>query len=380
MNEEDDIIKGARQTDQLERMRENRPNAPQDMTAALKTGGGEFEIDQVDTPKLQGPDWVVARVKVAGICGTDLRHWKKSEKELECKIMGHELAGEVIEVGPAVKNVKAGDRVVIETLLGDDSCEWCNIQQYNLCPNLYPVRMRTLSQAFAQYVAGPCRKFYKLPDHVSFEEATLLDTFSVGLHAIQLSGIKLNDKVVVIGSGCIGLGELQLAKNCGADVLIIDKVDSALDLAKELGADEVVNSDKENAQERVKSFTNGRGADIIFECAGGTAMPITLPQAVSYSRIGGKVVIVGGFEKDQKEIRLDWVHIQMSEIRLIPSASYSYWDIYPEMQISLDLLAKGKINAKKMITHSFPLTEINKAFETAEQKQKTHAVFVALTM
>jgi L-iditol 2-dehydrogenase len=380
MNEQDDIIKGARQTDQLERMSENRAHVPEDMTAALKTGGGEFEIGEVSTPKLQGPDWVIARVKVAGICGTDLRHWKKPEKELECKIMGHELAGEVIEVGPAVKNVKPGDRVVIETLLGDDSCEWCNIQRYNLCPNLYPVRMRTLSQAFAQYVAGPCRKFYKLPDHVSFEEATLLDTFSVGLHAIQLSGIKLNDKVVIIGAGCIGLGELQLAKNCGSDVLVIDKVDSALQLAKELGADEVVNSDKENVQDRVKTFTNGRGADIVFECAGGTAMPITLPQAVSYSRIAGKVVIVGGFEKDQKEIPLDWGHIQMSEIRLIPSASYSYWDIYPEMQISLDLLAKGKMNAKKMITHSFSLTDINKAFETAEQKQETHAIFVALTV
>jgi L-iditol 2-dehydrogenase len=379
MNEKDDIIKGARQTDQLHQLRENRPHAPEGMTAALKTQDGKFEIDEVNTPKLQGPDWVIARVKVAGICGTDLRHWKKPEKELECKIMGHELAGEVIEVGPAVKNVKPGDRVVIETLLGDDTCEWCNIQRYNLCPNLYPVRMKTLSQAFAQYVAGPCRKFYKLPDNVSFEEATLLDTFSVGLHAIQLSGIKLNDKIVVIGAGCIGLGELQLAKNCGADVLIIDKVESALKLAKELGADEIVNSAKENVQDRVKAFTNGRGADIVFECAGGTAMPVTLPEAVSFSRINGKVVIVGGFEKDQ-QIQLNWSHIQMSEIRLIPSASYSYWDIYPEMQISLDLLAKGKMNAKKMITHSFPLTEINDAFETALQKEETHAVFVALTM
>ncbi|MGN6640507.1 MAG: zinc-dependent alcohol dehydrogenase [Mucilaginibacter sp.] len=379
MNEKDDIIKGARQTDQLHQLRENRPHAPEDMTAALKTQDGKFEIDEVNTPKLQGPDWVIARVKVAGICGTDLRHWKKPEKELECKIMGHELAGEVIEGGPAVKNVKPGDRVVIETLLGDDTCEWCNIQRYNLCPNLYPVRMKTLSQAFAQYVAGPCRKFYKLPDNVSFEEATLLDTFSVGLHAIQLSGIKLNDKIVVIGAGCIGLGELQLAKNCGADVLIIDKVESALKLAKELGADEIVNSAKENVQDRVKAFTNGRGADIVFECAGGTAMPVTLPEAVSFSRINGKVVIVGGFEKDQ-QIQLNWSHIQMSEIRLIPSASYSYWDIYPEMQISLDLLAKGKMNAKKMITHSFPLTEINDAFETALQKEETHAVFVALTL
>lgn len=242
------------------------------MTAELKTAEGTFDLEKVDRPKIEQADWVVARVRVSGICGTDLRHWKKPEHELECKIMGHELAGEIIEVGPAVKNVKPGDRVVIETLLGDDTCEWCNIQQYNLCPNLYPVRMRTLSQAFAQYVAGPCRKFYKLPDHVSFEEAALLDTFSVGLHAIQLSGIKLNDKVVIIGAGCIGLGQLQLAKLSGADVLIIDKVASALQLAKEMGADEVVNSADTDVSTAVKAFTNGKGADIVFECAGGTAM------------------------------------------------------------------------------------------------------------
>jgi len=349
------------------------------MKAALKTSSGEFEIDQVSMPAIAKDDWVLARVKVAGICGTDLRHWKKHEPELECKIMGHELAGEVVEVGPAVRNVKPGDRVVIETLLGDDTCEWCNIQRYNICPNLYPVRMKTISQAFAEYVAGPCRKFYKLPDHVSFEEATLLDTFSVCMHAIQLSGIKLNDKVVVIGAGCIGLGQLQLAKISGADVLIIDKVDSALKLATELGADEIVNKDTEDVAERVKAFTDGRGADIVFECAGGTAMPITLPQAVSCVRIGGKVVIVGGFEKGQN-IELDWSHIQMAEIKLIMSASYSFWDIYPEMQMSLDLLSKGKMNAKKLITHSFPLDNINKAFDTAQKKEETHAVFVAITM
>ncbi|PAW95563.1 alcohol dehydrogenase [Mucilaginibacter sp. MD40] len=348
------------------------------MKAAFKTLEGEFEIGEAKLPEIAQDDWVLARVKTAGICGTDLRHWKKEEPELKCKIIGHELAGEVVDVGPAVKNVKPGDRVVIETVLGDDTCEWCNIQQYNLCPNLYPVRMRTVSQAFAQYVAGPCKKFYKLPDHVSFEEATLLDTFSVCMHAIQLSNIRLNDKVVVIGAGCIGLGQLQLAKISGADVLITDKVNSALDLAKELGADVVVNTSEEDALRKVMEFTGGRGADIVFECAGGIAMPITLPQAVSFSRIGGKVVIVGGFEKEQKGIELDWSHIQMSEIRLIPSASYSYWDIYPEMQMSLDLLAKGKLNAAKMITHRFSLDEINEAFETARNKEETGAVFVAL--
>ncbi|CAN5366593.1 sorbitol dehydrogenase [soil metagenome] len=350
------------------------------MKAALKTATGEFEVTEVETPKIPHPDWVLARIRVAGICGTDLRHWKKEEPEFEHHIMGHEMAGEVVEVGPEVTSVKPGDRVVIETVLGDGTCDWCQVQQYNLCPNLYPVRMETVSRAFATYVIGPAEKFHTLPDHVSFEEATVLDTFSVGLHAIHLSGIRLNDKVAVIGAGPIGLGQLQLAKISGADVIVTDVVDSALDLALELGADAVVNTKTEDGYQKVMEFTKGRGVDIAFECAGGPSMPITLPQATSFTRIGGKVVIVGGFEADQKGIELDWAKIQLGEIQLIPSASYSFWGINSEMQMCLDLLANGKLNAQKMITHRFPLDEINKAFETAEDKEKTHAVFVALNV
>lgn len=350
------------------------------MKAALKTEKGEFEIEQVNRPEIPHPDWVLARIKVTGICGTDLRHWKKDEPELVHKIMGHELSAEVVEVGPGVTLVKPGDRVVVETLLGDGICDWCRVQQYNLCPNLYPVRMETLSQSFAEYISGPQEKFHILPDNVSYEEATLLDTFSVSMHAIQLSGIKLNDTVVVIGAGPIGLGQLQLAKLSGADVIITDIVDSSLKKAGELGADLVINSKKEDALKKIMEYTNNKGADIVFECAGGPSMPETLPQAVSYTRIGGKVVVVGGFETGEIAIPLEWQHIQKAEIKIIPSASYSFWGIHSEMKMCIELLAKGKLNAKKLITHSFSLDEINEAFETAQNKEGTGAVFVALTV
>ncbi|MGV3557843.1 zinc-dependent alcohol dehydrogenase [Larkinella arboricola] len=350
------------------------------MKAALKTAQGDFEVTNVETPKIPRPDWVLARVRVAGICGTDLRHWKHAESDLAHKIMGHELAGEVVEIGEAVTNVKPGDRVVIETLLGDETCPWCRSQQYNLCPHLYEVRMETVSRAFAGYLIAPAKNLYKLPDHVSFEEATLLDTFSVCLHAVQLSGLKLNDKVAVIGAGPIGLGQLQLAKANGADVIVTDVVDSSLQLALELGADAVVNTKTQDGYQKVMEFTGGRGVDIAFECAGGPAMPVTLPQATSFARIGGKVVIVGGFDPGKTAIELEWQRIQMAQIQLIPSASYAWWGIDPEMQICLDLLAKGKLNARKLITHSFPLDQINQAFETAQDKEKTHATFVALTI
>lgn len=348
------------------------------MTAALKTAEGTFEIKEVDRVTIPADDWVLARIKVSGICGTDLRHWKQHEPDLECKIMGHEMAGEVVEIGKAVTHVKPGDRVVIETLLGDGECEWCRVQQYNLCPNLYQVRMETVSRAFAEYVAGPATKFHVLPENVSFEEATLLDTFAVSLHAQHKSGLNVNDQVVVLGAGPIGIAQLQLAKIAGADVIVIDVVDSSLDIARQLGADHIINSKSEDAYEKVMSITQNKGADISFECVGGTHMAQTLDLATKCTRIGGKVVITGGFEKGKTPIELDWQRLQMGEIQLIFSASYAFYGIYPEIKTCLDLLSKGKINAKKMITHTFPLREINDAFTAAQDKAQTGAIFVAL--
>lgn len=350
------------------------------MKAALKTADGTFVLDEVERPTLPDSNFVLARIRIAGICGTDLRHWKKHEPELACHIMGHEVAGEVVEVGEAVHNVKRGDRVVIETVMGDGVCDYCRIQRYNICEHLYDVRTRYVSKAYAEYLCGPSEKFYKLPDHVSFEEAALIDTLSVCLHAQHLSGLGLNDKVAIIGAGPIGLGQLILAKATGADVVITDVVPSALEKARELGADMVVDSAREDAVERVKAFSGGRGVDIAFECAGGDAMPQTLGQATKMVRRAGKVVIVGGFDEGETAIPLEWQRIQMSEIQLIPSASFSMHGIYPEQGMVLDMIAKGRIDVRKLVTHRFDLDQINEAFDVAQRKHETGAVFVAINI
>lgn len=348
------------------------------MKAALKTPDGRFTIEEVETPRLPAAHWVRARVRVAGICGTDLRHWSKCEPELACHIVGHELAGEVVEVGADVTRVAPGDRVVIETVLGCGSCEWCRARQYNRCPDLYPTRTQSVSRAYAEFVVGPQHKFYKLPDTIGFDDAALIDTFAVGLHAQHLSGLSINDKVAIVGAGPIGLGQLMLAKAGGADVLIVDVVGHSLEVARNLGADVVVNGASADPVEAVMNFTGGRGVDIAFECAGGTYMPRTLPQTTRMARRGGRVVIVGGFDAGETSIPLEWQRIQMSEIRILPSASFALHDIYPEQQQVLELIARGKLQTQPLITHRFPLDRINEAFEVAQEKERTEAIFVAL--
>ena len=350
------------------------------MKAALKTDDGRFTIEDVEEPVLPAADWVKARVRMAGICGTDLRHWKKPDEHLACCIMGHELAGEVVEVGADVTNVAVGDRVLIESVLGCGHCEWCRVRQYNRCPDLYATRRASVSRAYAEYVVGPAHKFYRLPDAIGFDDASLLDTYAVCLHAHHLSGLTVNAKVAIVGAGPIGLGQAMLAKAGGADVLIVDTVDHSLAVARELGADHAVDSSCDDPVAAVMAMTGGRGADIVFECVGGEEMPTTLPLATKLVRRGGKVVIVGGFEDGETRIPLEWQRIQMSEITLIPSASFAFHDIYPEQAEVLELVARGKLQTQKLITHRFPLDRINEAFDIAQDKARTGAIFVGLTI
>ena len=149
--------------------------------------------------------------------------------------------------------------------------------------------MRYVYHAYGEYLVGPSEKMFLLPDHVSFEEATLVDTLSVCLHAQHRSGLTINDKVAILGAGPIGLGMLMLAKASGADVLITDIVDKSLDLAKELGADMAANPHRDEPEKLAMEWTDGRGCDIVFECAGGPSMPQTLPQATKMVRRGGKI-------------------------------------------------------------------------------------------
>jgi len=215
---------------------------------------------------------------------------------------------------------------------------------------------------------------------VGFGDAALRDTYAVALHAQQLSGLTIGARGAIIGAGPIGLGQLMLAKASGATVTIIDKMPHALALAARLGADRTIHSDDEEPEAAIRALTDDRGADIVFECAGGESMPETLPLATRLVRRGGKVVIVGGFDAGDIAIPLEWQRIQMSEITLIPSASFAFHDIHAEQVEVLDLVARGALQTQALITHRFPLDQINEAFEVAQDRGRTGAIFVGLTI
>lgn len=317
---------------------------------------------------------VLIRVRAAGICGSDIAHYigQNCDELPEGSIMGHELAGEVVETGEGVENVKPGDRVGIEPLIGCGRCGYCLQGDYYLCGDLKHIGYFH-SGGFAEYTRAPHEKVHKLPDHVSCEEASTLDCYAVAVHGLQRVPVNVTDTVVIFGGGPVGLCMAQAVKAAGAGkIVIFDIADPVLDVSRKAGFDLVYNSTKVDPVQKVQELTGGFGADIVHDCAGGQA-PV-LEDAVKMLRGGGSLGIIGM----RGSLPFDSVAAHFKEIKIQYVFSYGMWNYRTEFGIALDLISSGKIDAKALITHRFPLEKISEAFEVAMDKQGSGAVKVLL--
>jgi len=347
------------------------------MKAAFRTPEGLYEIKEIDRP-VPNADQVLIKIKASGICGSNLHSWRIPLENLPWRPTlgpeaGHEFAGEVVEVGENITNLKVGDRVTVQTVIGCGKCYWCRVGQYHLCPDLGRARRAGgINTGFAEYSICPANMVYKIEDHVSYQEAALMDCIAMGVHAVHRANLKGYQTIAVIGAGAIGLSTLAIAKIMGAKTIAIVKYDFQSEVAKKVGAWETINISREDVN-RVLELTDGIGVDIVFEAVGGRNPTIQL--AAQLVRRGGTIAVIGSFTGPQE------YHIGrliMGERDLIGVANFGMWDNVPEFKIGLDYLSNGAINAKPMITHTFPLDQINEAFDCAKNKKETHAVKVQL--
>lgn len=346
------------------------------MKTAVWTDEGTFEVKDAPKPKIQETNEVLTRVLASGICGSDLHSWRVPNPERVGRTTGHELAGEVVDVGDAVTKVKVGDRVAIESLVACGECRWCKVGRYHLCPDLSRIRSETLTRGFSQFVKGPSEKFTRLEEHVKTEWAPLLDCYAVNIHAFQLADLKMYETVAIIGQGPMGLTMTDLANAVGVKTVALALRDFPLSIAEEVGVWATVNSSKEDPVERVLELTNDFGVDTTFLQAGGKN-PNPLLQALQMTKRGGKVMIVG-MPTSGNVIEGFNTRLLRGERTLRYVNSFSYWDEYSENAIALDYLTRGKLHPEFMITHRFPLEGINKAFETAANKKETNAIKVMI--
>lgn len=321
------------------------------MKALLLTAPSQLELADVPEPRV-GPDDVLVRVRACGICGSDIHGWDGSTgRRRPPLIMGHEAAGEIAAVGPKVTSWSKGDRVTFDSTIYCGRCGPCQAGRVNLCEDrrvlgVAPAEYRQ-DGAFAEYVALPARILYRLPDALTFQQAAMVEPVSIAIHAVQRVKVAPTDTAVVVGSGMIGLFVVQALRWAGAKrIVAVDLEPGRLALARELGATDVIQSDRVDVAAEVAKLTGGAGADLAFEVVG---ISPTLQVAVGCVRKGGSVVLVGNLAP-KTDFPLQSVVTR--ELTLFGSCSSA-----GEYPLCLDLISRGVVRVEPMVSAIAPLAD-----------------------
>jgi len=331
------------------------------MKAALYSGLrqiGVREVDRLPPP----PGFVEIATKQVGICGSDLHAYFGEWAQSDTLALGHETCGIVTALGEGVTGLQVGDTVVIECFSHCGQCVYCQTGQYTHC-----LERKWVSEnnhgGFAEYTNAHVSGLFKLPPGMSYEEGALVEPLAVGVRALAQARATHQDRVAVIGGGTIGQLCLAVAKANGVkETLITVKYAQQAQLARELGADHVVNINDQDVKAVVKELTNGLGMDAVIETVGGASH---FDDAMSIVRKRGTVVLVGGYFKP---LEVDLSKIVWSEAIVTGSNCYGYSGMHTDFQAAIDLIATHKVAATKLVTHRFPLDQIAEAFAVSADK------------
>ncbi len=328
------------------------------MKASCFYGAGQpFKVEEIPRPEVSA-DEVLIKVKAAGICHGELHAQDGTLTPSRIPmVLGHEISGEIAGMGRDVKDFQIGDRVLVHVLLACGKCEYCVAGTELMCVDRGEIGL-THDGGLAEYTKAPIQNVFKIPDELSFEEAAILtDSLAAPFNAVQRADIRLGYKVAVYGVGGLGLNVVQLSKMRGAGVIAVDIFDGKLENAKGMGADFTVNAREKDPVQAVKDHTGGYGAHIAFEVVGTKE---TIEQAVRSVRRGGKIIVIGGGgESFSVPIRyLLWNDLTIKAGFASPKSN---------IPVLIELVRTGKINLKKVITHRFPLTEINTALKVLRE-------------
>lgn len=334
------------------------------MLAAIFHGPRDIRVEDRPDPE-PGPGEAVVRVRAAGICGGDLHEYRAGRQLYGVPYprppQGHELAGEVIAVGAGVMQVSAGDRVAVMPMVGCGACRSCTASRFSLCPTLEHIGVAR-GGGFAELCIVPAANLYTLPASLSYVEGALLDCTAVAVHALHRVPVGPGNRVVVLGAGAIGQAVAQAAKAAGGHVTVVGTRATPLALARDLGADAVVDLGAGDGPPA--------GADVVFETAGG---PGLLERAAAAAGPGGRVGLVGeSFERAE----LDVSQAMSQELTLAFVWSYDTFDGEDEYASALELARSGTVSLEPIVTHRFELESIVEAFETASDRARSGAVKV----
>ncbi|MCX5778876.1 MAG: zinc-dependent dehydrogenase [Elusimicrobia bacterium] len=336
------------------------------MKTAVYYNNNDIRIAERPRPVI-GPAEVLVKVRASGICGSDVMEWYRTKKAP--LVLGHEIAGEVVETGADVKNIKINDRVFVSHHIPCNTCRYCLSGHHTACETLHTTNFDP--GGFSQYIRVPAlnvdRGIFVLPDTVSFEEGTFVEPLGCVIRGQRIAQFKPGQQVLILGGGISGILHLLLAKACGAgSVTVTDVVDSRLKTAQRFGADFVIDARQDVAAAYKKQY--GFFADLVIVCTG--ALP-AFKQALQSVERGGTILCFATTEP-QTNLEIPLNDFWRNEITLLPS----YGAAPSDLNTAIELLRNKRIPAKEMITHRLPLDETGRGFKLVSEGTESLKVII----
>lgn len=324
-------------------------------------GKQDIRFEETTGPFIEKADDVIVKVKAVGICGSDISRFNKLGPYVEGMTFGHEFSGEVVEVGTKVTTVKVGDRVAGCPTFYCGECESCRKGELSRCEKLTVIGARHPG-AYAEFVKLPAENIIPIPANVDFDTAAMVEPSAVVVHGFYRTNMQPGAEVAVMGCGNIGLLAIQWAKVFGAKkVYAIDIDDSKLKVAKQVGADVLINSLERPPHEQIMEHTLSHGVDVAIESAGS---PITSAQILALPKKGGQIVFMGIPYADINIERFYFEKIVRNELTILGS-----WNAisppFPgkEWSTSVHYMSTGQINVKPIISHRLHLQRGSETFD-----------------
>jgi 2-desacetyl-2-hydroxyethyl bacteriochlorophyllide A dehydrogenase len=312
-------------------------------------------IEEVEKPLVTQPSDVLVKVKRVGICGSDMHIYHGTNPLATLpRIVGHEVAGEVVEIGSDVTGVKIGDHVVVEPISYCGKCYACRKGQPNVCESLSVFGVHE-DGGMREWFVLPEKQLHKVNSDLPWEEIVLAEPYTIGAQAVYRGQVEKGDTVLIQGAGPIGICILKLAKLNGATVMMTDLSDERLSFAKENGADAVVNASREDVLKAVQEWTQGEGANIVIDAV---CLPSTFELSIEAVSVAGNVVVLGF---DTKAAEISQLPITKKQVTITGSRLQTYQ--FPKV---ITLLNEGDLRHNGLVTHTFPLEQVQEAFTFIE--------------
>ncbi|MEM3404085.1 MAG: alcohol dehydrogenase catalytic domain-containing protein [Nitrososphaeria archaeon] len=341
------------------------------MKAAVYYDINDFRVEEVPLPEI-GPEEVLVKVKACGFCTTDIFK-AKYKKVKPGTVLGHEISGEVSNVGEKVVNLKIGDRVAVLHHAPCNTCYFCLRGQEDLCEQYK--KGGVIPGGFSEYIRVlpelAKKTVFKIPDHLSYVEASMTEPTACCVKALTKCNIRPSDTLLVIGDGPMGILLAVIGRYFSTSKVILSgHHEFRLEKARELGVDSVVNSKKENLELRVKEATEGRGADVVIMALASTHMA---EEALKLAREGGKVCLFGDFRDVPEQPMQISPDFMISKDRTL----FGSWGSAPrDYEIALRMISSGRVPVKQLITHTVPLNDFKVALDLLEKREESLRVVV----